>query len=102
MVPNVPSPAKSPMFLLSLDCGNRDESYCANVQKDLSLRFVHILYSIFSRGKALLMFFLFFCTLGRHTFALIGSMVNRIYPSELQLNKALYLNLHLSIPNGFS
>ena len=36
------------------------------------------------------------------------SMVNRIYPSELQLNKAnvsdteaLFLDLHLSIPGGF-
>ena len=35
-------------------------------------------------------------------------MVNRIYPSELQLNKAnvsdteaLFLDLHLSIPDGF-
>ena len=28
-------------------------------------------------------------------------MVNRIYPSELQLNKASFLDLHLSISDGF-
>ena len=28
-------------------------------------------------------------------------MVNQIYPSELQLNKAPYLDLHLSVANGF-
>ena len=38
----------------------------------------------------------------------LDSMVNRIYPSELQLNKAnvsdteaLFLDLHLSISDGF-
>ena len=29
------------------------------------------------------------------------SMVNQIYPPELQLNKAPFLDLHLSIANGF-
>ena len=29
------------------------------------------------------------------------SMVNRIYPAELHLNKASFLDLHLSISDGF-